>query len=47
MKSDFEPRNSNLEPPPIGRTWARLYTFVLLFLAFQIALFYLFTKVIE
>ena len=31
-------------PPPIGKTWPRLYAAVLLFLAAQVALFYLFTR---
>ena len=35
------------EPPPIGRTWPRLYAAVLGFLAFLIALFYAFTKAFE
>lgn len=42
--------NENLEPeapPPIGRTWIRLYTFVLVFLLIQIAIFYAFTKAFE
>jgi hypothetical protein len=36
--------NMNDEQPPIGKTWSRLYAFVLLFLSLQIALFYFFTK---
>jgi hypothetical protein len=32
------------QPPPIGKTWRRLYALVLGFLALLIALFYLFTK---
>jgi hypothetical protein len=32
------------DPPPILGTWPRLYSFVLLFLAVQIALFYAFTR---
>lgn len=35
------------EPPPIGRSWRRLYTFVLLFLAAQVVVFYAFTKAFE
>ena len=35
------------QPPPIGRTWKRLYTAVILFLLFQIAVFYAFTKAFE
>ncbi len=34
-------------PPPIGRTWNRLYSFVIAFLIFQIALFFIFTKAFE
>ncbi len=32
------------EPPPILGTWARLYTFVLLFLVAVIGSFYAFTR---
>jgi hypothetical protein len=32
------------DPPPIGRTWRRLYAAVLMFLALEIALFYAFTR---
>ena len=32
------------EPPPFLRTWRRVYTAVLLYLAFLIALFYAFTR---
>lgn len=39
--------NPDLEPPPIGKTWARLYAVVLLNLAFLILLFYAFTKAFE
>jgi hypothetical protein len=35
------------EPPPVGKTWRRLYAAVLLWLAAQIALFYAFTKAFE
>ena len=35
------------EPPPIGKSWARLYAAVLIFLALQIAVFYAFTKAFE
>jgi hypothetical protein len=31
------------EPPPILKTWPRVYTFVIGYLLFLIALFYLFT----
>jgi hypothetical protein len=34
-------------PPPIGRTWMRLYTVVLALLAVEIVIFYAFTKVFE
>ena len=33
------------EPPPIGRTWRRLYTGVLVLLVVYIVLFWIFTKV--
>ena len=32
------------EQPPIGRTWRRLYTAVLLWLAVQVVIFYAFTR---
>jgi hypothetical protein len=35
------------EQPPVGRTWRRLYTYVLLFLAAQVLVFYAFTKAFE
>jgi hypothetical protein len=46
-----EPRDESLpfyyiendDPPPVGKTWTRLYIFVLLLHAFLIFLFYLFT----
>lgn len=36
--------DDNNEAPPIFKTWPRLYTFVICYLLFLIALFYLFTK---
>ena len=44
------PRNSNDDvdnQPPILKTWNRLYTIVILNLAFLIVLFYIFSKVFE
>lgn len=35
------------EQPPVGRTWTRLYVFVILFLALQVLLYYVFTKAFE
>lgn len=35
------------EPPPIGKTWGRLYAVVLLNLAVLILIFYAFTKAFE
>ena len=35
------------DPPPIGKTWQRLYAAVLITLAAEIALFYLFTRAFE
>jgi len=32
------------EPPPFGRSWRALYAYVLLWLAAQVVLFYLFTE---
>lgn len=34
-------------PPPIGKTWKRLYAAVLIFLALQIVIFYAFTKAFQ
>jgi len=34
-------------PPPIGRTWKRLYAAVLINLVVMIAIFYAFTKAFE
>ena len=33
--------------PPIGRTWPRLYAAVLLFLALQVVVFYVFTRAFQ
>jgi hypothetical protein len=35
------------DPPPIGKSWGRLYAAVILNLAFLIAIFYWFTKAFE
>ena len=43
MTDDHHPET----PPPIGRTWNRLYTAVIVFLLVQIAVFYAFTKAFE
>ena len=40
----FEDSN---DPPPILKTWPRLYAGVLLWLAAQIALYYAFTRVFD
>lgn len=37
----------DVEPPPFGKTWTRLYAAVVLNLAFLILLFYGFTKAFE
>jgi hypothetical protein len=34
-------------PPPVGKTWTRLYAAVLLTLAILIVVFYAFTKAFE
>ncbi|HEX8852126.1 MAG TPA: hypothetical protein VF754_01490 [Pyrinomonadaceae bacterium] len=44
-----QPRPTSLEhaveePPPFGRTWARLYFLVLLNLAVLVVLFYIFKR---
>jgi hypothetical protein len=35
------------EHPPIGKTWPRLYAAVLIMLALEVVLFYVFTKAFE
>jgi hypothetical protein len=35
------------EQPPIGKTWPRLYAAVLIMLALEVVLFYVFTKAFE
>lgn len=35
--------DDNHEPPPVLKTWPRVYTFVISYLLFLIALFYIFT----
>ena len=35
------------EPPPVLRTWPRVYAFVVSYLALLIVLFYVFTKRFE
>jgi hypothetical protein len=37
----------NEPDPPIGQTWRRLYIAVLIFLAAEVVVFYLFTKAFE
>lgn len=37
----------NEAPPPIGKTWNRLYAAVLITLALLVAIFYAFTKAFE
>lgn len=39
--ADPGPRRSLDEPPPVGRTWPRVYAFVLGVLALNIVLLYL------
>jgi len=41
------PRVGEDEPPPLLGTWRRLYTFVVCYLAFLIALFYVFSRVVS
>jgi len=40
-------RTPSDEPPPFLRTWKRLYTAILLYLALLIVVFYLFTRAFE
>ncbi len=35
------------EPPPILGSWRRIYIFILFYLAFLIAVFYVFTRVFD
>ena len=44
---DAEPHNSNLEPRTSNFNWPRLYAAVLAFLAFQILVFFIFTKAFQ
>ncbi len=39
-----DPHNIPDEPPPILKTWPRVYTAVLVYLAAVITLFYVFTE---
>ena len=39
-----EPRQIADEPPPVLKTWPRVYTFVVCYLAVVIVLFYWFTR---
>lgn len=34
-------------PPPIGKTWNRIYAFVLIVLAIEVVIFYVFTKAFQ
>lgn len=38
------PRKHEEEPPPVGGSWRALYAVVLLWLAAQVVLFYIFTE---
>jgi hypothetical protein len=40
----MNPDRSDDEPPPIMRTWPRLYRFVLVYIACVIGAFYWFTR---
>jgi hypothetical protein len=43
LPEEITPRTDD-EPPPVFRTWPRLYTAVLIHLALWIFIFYLFTE---
>jgi hypothetical protein len=40
-------KTSDEVPPPIGRTWNRLYAAVLLTLAVEVILFFVFTRAFQ
>lgn len=44
MRDETNARTTHEEPPPLGGSWQRLYTVVLINLAVLTALFYLFTR---
>ncbi|MFQ5708139.1 MAG: hypothetical protein ACE5HO_11850 [bacterium] len=44
--TDFD-QNAQEEPPPVFKSWNRLYTAVFLNLVFLIVLFYLFTRMFD
>ena len=44
MKDETAKRPPAEEPPPFGGSWTALYALVLVWLAAQVVLFYLFTR---
>jgi hypothetical protein len=42
---DHAPRVTLEEPPPLVGTWRRVYVFVICYLAFLIAVFFLFARI--
>ena len=47
MPDLHEDRWQHSEPPPFMKTWGRLYTVVLIYLALIIAICYAFTRALE
>ena len=45
MPDETRTRPDTEEAPPVGRSWRALYALVLAWLAVQVVLFYLFTRV--
>ena len=45
MPDETQTDSQTEEPPPFGRSWTALYALVLAWLAVQVVLFYLFTRV--
>lgn len=43
MKAEERPKIEGEDPPPIGRTWNRLYAAVLINLAVLVLIFWVFT----
>jgi hypothetical protein len=43
-RPETETETRTEEPPPIGGSWRRLYAIVIGFLAFQILVYWLFTR---
>ncbi len=47
MNDSSQKINSDNNPPPVMKTWKRLYSFVFINLVLLVLIFYLFTKAFE